>query len=175
MSRRRIPELSLAVLAVREAAGESQEIFARRLGTTATTISRIERGLQAPASFGLLNRLESVARGAGLVQEASLFDEARLKVRFNAYRGPETVAELTSLPAWRLTIAVRLAAAYFPETLPEVEKALNPALAIVDAVLRSTDELDYRRLEGEVFSLAENKTLEELKRSPMTIDDREEH
>ena len=160
-----LAELSVAVAKVREASRISQEGFGRDLGVATMTISRWERGQQVPSDFRVLNRLESMARHLGLAREADLFDRARSGVRFNAYRqGTETPAELASLPVWRLTVAVRVASVYFPERVPEIEKALDSALAIVDAILRSTDQLDYRRLEREVFSLAEKQTLEQLKR-----------
>jgi transcriptional regulator with XRE-family HTH domain len=178
MSRQKIPELSIAVLRVREAAGDSQEIFARRLGTTATSISRIERGQQTPASFDVLNRLEKMARDLELTDEAALFDEARSKVRFNAYKAPGLADEPTfSLPVWRLTIAARIAAAYFPERLPAIEEALRPAVDIVDEVLRSIDdesEIDYSRMEREVFSRAERRTLQYLRREVSTSAMKEE-
>src|SRR5215467_4848183 len=124
-SKRRVPQISLAVKAVREASRISQEAFAQRLGTTATSISRIERGLQTPASFDALNRLEKMARDLGLTKEAGLFDEARSALRFTAYRSPERqdAGLVYPLPQWRLAIAARIAAAYFPEHLPAIENA----------------------------------------------------
>src|SRR5215471_2907074 len=127
-SKRKLPEIALAVKAVREACRISQEAFAQQLGTTATSISRIERGLQTPASFDTLNRLEKAARDLGLTEEAGLFDEARSALRFTAYRSPERHddAALTyPLPQWRLALAARIAAAYFPERLPAIEEALR--------------------------------------------------
>ena len=160
--------MSLAVKAVREACGASQELFGRQLGTTATSISRIERGLQTPASFDVLNRLEKMARDLELTDEAGLFDEARTALRFTAYRSPERqdAGLVYLLPQWRLAIAARIAAAYFPGHLPAIENALLPAIEIVDEVLRSTDdnELDYSRMEREVFSRAERRKLQDLKR-----------
>jgi transcriptional regulator with XRE-family HTH domain len=166
-SKKSLPKLSLAVRAVREASDQSQEIFARRVGTTATSISRIERGLQTPANFYVLNALESLARGVGLTEEAGLFDEARSALRFTAYRSPERqdAPLMYPLPQWRLALAARIAAAYFPERLPAIEHALLPAIELVDEVLRLTDEseIDYSRMEREVFSHAERRTLQALK------------
>jgi transcriptional regulator with XRE-family HTH domain len=146
----------------------SQQDFAVRLQTTNTSISRIERGLQTPASFDMLNRLEAMARDLGLAAEAALFDETRSAVRFNAYRPPERQDAIFAqpLPQWRLTMAARIAAAYFPEHLPAIEKALQPAIEVVDEVLSSTDEneIDYSRMEREVLSRAQQRTLQELKR-----------
>jgi transcriptional regulator with XRE-family HTH domain len=146
----------------------SQQDFAVRLQTTNTSISRIERGLQTPASFDMLNRLEAMARDLGLAAEAALFDETRSTVRFNAYRPPERqdATFALPLPQWRLAMAGRIAAAYFPEHLLAIEKALQPAIEVVDEVLRSTDEdeIDYSRMEREVLSRAQRRTLQELKR-----------
>jgi transcriptional regulator with XRE-family HTH domain len=163
----------LAVKRTRGASKESQEVFAQHLAITVTSVSRFERGVIEPASFDLLNRLEATARNLGLTQEAALFAEARSAVRFRAFQSPVETAESAHLPHWRLAIAARLAAIYFPGRLPEIERALAPAVAVVDAVLRSAGQLDYRRLEREVFSLAESKTLEDLKRTPATTDDQE--
>ncbi len=155
----------MAVKRTREACHESQDVFAQRLGTTSTSVSRIERGLQTPAGFDLLNRLESTARDLGLTKEAGLFDEARSgAIRFRAYQPSVEASEPVPLPQWRLATAVRLAAVYFPERLPEIAQALAGELAVVDAILRSAVQLDYRRLEREIFSLAEQHTLEQLKR-----------
>src|SRR5215471_5454517 len=171
-SKRKLPEIALAVKAVREACRISQEAFAQQLGTTATSISRIERGLQTPASFDTLNRLEKAARDLGLTKEAALFDEARSALRFTAYRSPERQdAGLGyQLPQWRLAIAARIAAAYFPERLPAIEEALRPAIELVDEVLRSTDEdeIDYSRMDREVFSRAERRMMKDLKREVST-------
>src|SRR5215471_7932516 len=106
-SKRRLPEISIAVKTVREACRVSQEAFAQQLRTTATSVSRIERGLQTPASFDVLNRLEGIARDLGLNEEAALFDSARSALRFTAYRPPEPQpAALTQpLPQWRLAMA----------------------------------------------------------------------
>jgi transcriptional regulator with XRE-family HTH domain len=167
-SKRKLPEIALAVKAVREACHISQEALAQQLGTTATSISRIERGLQTPASFAVLNRLEKIARDLELTDKAGLFDEARSALRFTAYRSPERqdVGPVYPLPQWRLAIAARIAAAYFPQDLPAIESALRPAIQIVDEVLKLTDEseIDYTRMERDVFSRAERRTLQDLKR-----------
>ena len=146
----------------------SQEAFAQRLATTATSVSRIERGVQTPGSFDLLNRLENIARDLGLAEEANLFDEARSALRFTAYRSPERqdAVLVQSLPQWRLATAARIAAAYFPERLPAIEEALRPAIEIVDEAIRATDdiEIDYSRMERDVLSRAERRKLQDLKR-----------
>jgi transcriptional regulator with XRE-family HTH domain len=167
-NKRKVSEMALAVKAVREASRISQEAFAQQIGTTATSISRIERGLQTPASFDTLNRLEKVARDLGLAQEAGLFDEARSALRFTAYRPPEHHGDADPtypLPQWRLGLAARLAAAYFPERLPAIEEALRPAVEIVDEVLRSTNEseIDYAQMEREAFSRAKRRMVRDLK------------
>jgi transcriptional regulator with XRE-family HTH domain len=172
-SRAKLSPLCLAVKRTREASKESQEVFAQNLAITVTSVSRFERGVTDPASFDLLNRLEAKARNHGLTQEAALFAEARSAVRFRAYQAPTEAQEPARLPQWRVAIAARVAAVYFPDRLSEIERALGPAVALVDTVLRSADKLDYRSLEREVFSLAEAKTFEEYKRTPATIDDRE--
>jgi transcriptional regulator with XRE-family HTH domain len=157
---------------MRETCRESQETFARRLNTTAMTISRIERGQQVPTDFHLLNAFEQLARDLGLTKEARLFDQARSGVRFRAYQSPVKTAESAPLPQWRLAIAARVAAIYFPESVPEIERALGPALGVVDTVLRNTNQLDFRRLEREIFSCAEKQTLEQLKREGAAEDER---
>jgi transcriptional regulator with XRE-family HTH domain len=148
----------------------SQEAFAQCLQTTNTSISRIERGVQTPASFHMFNRLEKMARDLGMEAERTLFDHARMALRFTAYRPPppepQDVDPGYPLPQWRLAMAARIAAAYFPDRLPAIEEVLRPAIEIVDDVLRSADdaEIDYSRMEREVFSRAERRKLQDLKR-----------
>jgi transcriptional regulator with XRE-family HTH domain len=175
-SKKRLPEIALAFKAVREASRISQEAFAQCLQTTSTSVSRIERGLQTPASFDMFNRLERMARDLGLAAEAARFDEARLALRFTAFRPPDRPGPAQSLPQWRLAMAASIAAAYFPEHLPAIEKALQPPLEIVDQILRCTDEseIDYRRMEREVLSCAERAKLRDLK-SEASVPQKENH
>jgi transcriptional regulator with XRE-family HTH domain len=170
-SKGKLPEISLAVKAVREASRMSQEGFAQSLRTTSTSISRIERGVQTLASFDMLNRLEKMARDLGLEAEAALFDQGRSALRFTAYRPPPPErqdAGLTyPLPQWRLAMAARIATAYFPERLPAIEEALRPAIGIVDDILLGVAddaEINYAEMEREVFSRAERRKLQDLKR-----------
>jgi transcriptional regulator with XRE-family HTH domain len=170
-SKRATPELCLAVKRTREAFKLSQELFAREIATTATTISRIERGLQTPGGFDLLNRLEAAARQRGMAEEAELFHQARSAVRFQAYRQAPLSHERQDitpdypLPKWRLLVALRLGLIYFPDEIPAVEAALHSPLQIVDEILRSTNEnhIDFRHMEREIFARAERKKLQELK------------
>jgi hypothetical protein len=130
------------------------------------TISRWERGQQLPSDFHVLNQLEKMARDLGLEAEAAVFDRARSALRFTAYRPPEREdpALTYPLPQWRLAMAARIAAAYFPARLPAIEEALGPAIEIVDEILRCTNEIDYDCMAREVVSRAERRTLQDFKR-----------
>jgi transcriptional regulator with XRE-family HTH domain len=170
------PELSMATLAVRQALKMSQEQFGHSLGVTTMTISRWERGHQVPSDFQILNALYTTARDQGLTGEAEIFNRARQTMRVSAYQGrrllhPDPLhgvePEQADYPLrqWRLMVAARLAAMYFPERVTEVERVLAPAIAIVDTVLRSCaddQEIDYRRLESEIMKLAQRRSLAEL-------------
>jgi transcriptional regulator with XRE-family HTH domain len=72
---------------------------------------------------------------------------------------------LPSLREWRLSCAVRLSMAYFPDAVAAIEKAASAAMVIVDEVISGADEsrIDYQQFERDAFALADRKMLIELK------------
>jgi transcriptional regulator with XRE-family HTH domain len=181
MSKKSLPELSVATLAVREALRMSQERFAHSLGVTAMSVSRWERGVQVPTDFQILNALYTIAQDQGLSREVEIFDRARQAMRLTAYQAPrfvdpdllaawhrESDSGYPSLRQWRLMVAARLAVLYFPERVMEIERVLAPAIAMVDTVLggcADDAEIDHRRLESEIMRLAQRRMLQELKKA----------
>jgi hypothetical protein len=136
------------------------------------SLSRFELGKQVPADFGVLNSLEFAARDRGLSEESRLFDEARMKVRWNAYRRPnlpEATAPVYSPAEWRLMQSVRIAIRLYPESVRAIEKAAGPALALVDEVLRSAEAAValgpafYIDLEQRLTLLADQRALEAVR------------
>jgi transcriptional regulator with XRE-family HTH domain len=165
-----------AVKRVRETYGETLQVFAQRVGISMNSLSRFELGKQIPADFGVLNSLEYAAHAKGLTEESRVFDEARQRVRFNAFRSspsswrpevPEVVIA-HSPQEWRMMQAGWIAVRVYPEIVQAIEKAAGPALAIVDEVLRSShpttlDAQFYSELERRLITLAERRAFEKLK------------
>ena len=54
------------ILRLRRAMGLTQEDFARRMGVTATTVSRWERGEKVPSMRLILRRIEALEKEAGV-------------------------------------------------------------------------------------------------------------
>jgi transcriptional regulator with XRE-family HTH domain len=78
-----------AIEALRSKLGDSQYVFAKRLGTTVTTISRYENGHIEPSEEVLL-KLAALAESAG---------EAHLRDTFESQRRAGIVARVESLPS----------------------------------------------------------------------------
>jgi DNA-binding transcriptional regulator YiaG len=179
-----ISPLSAAVKHVREAWGDTQERFARRIGVAVMTVSHFETGRTEPRDPRVLRNLATVAMermgkfephteaGRNVIAACELFHDAyedweRLR------RTDEAVAKLEphiqpaflSVREWRLVCATRLALRYYPECIGAIEKAAAPAIALVDQVLSGSDEnrINYQQYERDVFALAERQTLKDLK------------
>ena len=78
-----------AIEALRSKLGDSQSAFARRLGTTVTTISRYENGHIQPSEEALL-KLAAIAESTG---------ETHLRDTFESQRRAGIVARVESLPS----------------------------------------------------------------------------
>jgi transcriptional regulator with XRE-family HTH domain len=186
-----LSQLCIAVKAVREVLGDSQERFARRVGVALMTISRFERGVLEPRDPRVLLNLakvtDEIKKGtlflltAGTekvmkVENASKLFNGAYKEYERLWETDETVAQLESLarlapPAflsvreWRLVCAARLALRYYPEYVGAIEKAAAPAIVLIDEILAGADEnaISYQQFERAVFALAERQMLKDLK------------
>jgi hypothetical protein len=133
-------------------------------------------GKAVPRDLIVLGKLFSAARDRDL-PEAKLFHEARQEndptISWEQYyRAPpqpdaSRVLEVSkSLPHWRYVAAVRLAMTYYPEIQPALEKALAPALRVVDTLLSALPDPqsldDYYGLDRNLIDLAEDFKLQEL-------------
>lgn len=171
-----LPELCVAVKKVREAYGDSQQGFAQRVGLSLMSISRFELG-RVPRDPEVLWKLTVAAREAGLIAEWKAFGNEANRARgskgviVSGYLGGGILPSgLSANPPrlWRLMIAVRLAALFYPENVSTLEKAVEqaagPALALVDAVLQDPQNhaLEYTELEHKINQLAEQQALSKL-------------
>jgi transcriptional regulator with XRE-family HTH domain len=177
----KLPPLSAAVKRTREAFGDTQERFARRIDVAVMTVSRFETGRAEPREPRILMRLINAAREIDLMAEAKEFETAYLEAengraidRFHSDRAfvhPALSAMACGLAAyslqqWRLMAAARTAALYYPDRVAAIERAAGPALTLVDSVLKETDEtkaLDYSALDLALNALAERLALVEIK------------
>jgi hypothetical protein len=141
------------------------------------TVSRFETGRAEPRDPRVLLNLANAAKEIGLGEEHDMFAEAQLEAANPGYfagsYGPFSARQFLAaaagigrdVRAWRLSAAARMAALYYPEQVAAVEKALGPALAIVDEALRTADRtrgLDYERLADRLEALGEQKVLADL-------------
>lgn len=177
----KVDAVCAAVKRVRAAYGETLQVFAQRVGISMNSLSRFELGKQVPADFGVLNSLEYAARAKGLTEESRVFDEARQRVRFNAFRSSEPWPRRSSPSSWRPGILIAgspqewrmmqaawIAVRVYPEIVQAIEKAAGPALAIVDEVLQSAHPTVlnaefYVELEEQLVALVERRAFEKLK------------
>jgi transcriptional regulator with XRE-family HTH domain len=160
------------LLTTKELVADTLRRFAERVGISMDSVSRFERG-RVPKDMAILMKLAFVADKKGLRPEANAFHEAAIEADRaervdDIYRPLIPTSSVRSLglsavspEAWRLMLAVRVAALYYPEsvsTLKEaVGQAIGPALALVDAVLQDPQNrgLDYVALEYQINRLAE--------------------
>jgi transcriptional regulator with XRE-family HTH domain len=191
-SENELPPLCVAVKRIREAYGDSQERFARRIGVALMTVSRFETGRAEPRDPRVLLNLASVAyensRFLSDPERKELQDAEKLfrdayadfeRIKQNDSRvgelerlggreffGAPAVRSHESMREWRLDFAVRLSFLYTPERVAGIEQAAAPMLAMIDEILGAADEnqqIDYSRFERDVLALAEKRTLQNLK------------
>jgi transcriptional regulator with XRE-family HTH domain len=200
-NKQEIPPLCAAVKRVREAYGDTQERFARRVGIAVMTVSHFETGRTEPRDPRVLLNLAKVTaeklRMVGGTEVNELVDwvagetprDMPLKLTLrgdeelfrDAYADyerirqtdrrvgeiePATRPTFRSMREWRLSLAARLAALYYPECVRDIESAARPAIDIINEVLASADEnqIDYERFEREAFALADRQALLSLKK-----------
>ena len=177
-----LPELSVAIKAIRAAYGESQESFAQRVGVSLMTINRYEGGAP-PKDFGILIHLAGVATYKRLDAEAQLLRQAAQEVWSvkrtiddlygplipSPYQIPASGLSAPSPQIWRLLAALRAAGLFRPETLPDLEDALagvaGQELTMIDSVLRDAGDpkgWNYLELEREVSRRAEQQASAKL-------------
>jgi hypothetical protein len=182
-----------AVRHVREAYGDTQEMFSKRIGCAIMTVSHFETARTEPRDGRILLNLLKVTSElikaidsgnppfpfGGTKEETikihlaeSYFRKAydnfkRIKQTDRRVAELESYAQptMSSLREWRLSCMARVAARYFPEQAAAMEKAAPGATSLVDLVLATADEnqIDYARFEREVFALAERRALQTLK------------
>jgi transcriptional regulator with XRE-family HTH domain len=160
--------LSAAVRRVRDAYGDTQEQFARRLGVAVMTVSHFETGHSEPRHPRLLDALSALARHRNLESEGDLFAQASLasaRVTVSSMFG--ALPPSIQIPQeWRLMYALKLTRNFFPEELPAIQKAAAKALAIIDEVLETTKANpfgDMVGLEEEIYSRALDLQWKEMK------------
>lgn len=180
---RELPPLCAAVKRIREAYGDSQDRFARRVGVVTMTISKFETGRSEPREPRVLLNIATVGGQKARysddpAEKRRLDDDARLF--WDAYADYERIKQtdrrvgelesfepaIRSMREWRLSCAARLAVQYFPEAVAAMEKAAGAAIGIIDDVLSKADEnqIDYARFEREAFALAERQMLKDLQK-----------
>jgi transcriptional regulator with XRE-family HTH domain len=175
MKKKREPHpLNVAVKAVREAYGDTQERFAQRVGVAVMTISRFETGRAIPRDPATLMKLWRAARERALPEAELLreaWDEAAIAKGLEDWHKPDPrdarSVLATNLRQWFRLEAVNVAAEFYPELLPAIDEALAPVLELVLPVVNSIQELpglNYSELRHRFRELANQQTLEELKK-----------
>jgi transcriptional regulator with XRE-family HTH domain len=139
----------LAVKRTREVYQESQAIFAQRVGLSAMTISKFERGETVPRDPAVLQALSQAAHDINLNADAERFAAARedalsIAAVNRMYPGPPAVPPTMSVsfqtaPEWRLMMIALFAVRYYPETAKAIEAASGPVRAVVDQVRQDAD------------------------------------
>jgi transcriptional regulator with XRE-family HTH domain len=140
-----LPSLCVAVKAIREMYGDTQEQFAQRVSMGSMTISRFERGVAIPRDPVVLQKLAAVAEEADLPAESEQFRDAYREALVNRmYPGPAAVQPTLSIsfqtvPEWRLMMIALFAARYDGATARAIEAAGGPVCAVVDQVMQDAD------------------------------------
>jgi transcriptional regulator with XRE-family HTH domain len=186
-----LPALCQAVKAVRMAYQESQATFAQRVGLTAMTVSKFERGETVPRDPAVLQALSHAAEEVNLNIEAQQFATACRDVlnvecvnRVNrTYPGPLISAAQPSLtipfqtlPEWRLATIALYAVRYAPTEAAAIEAASGAVRSVVDEALKRADSSRgigadfFRELEARIKALMDERSLKQI---PGTTDDEE--
>jgi hypothetical protein len=167
----------VAVKTTRQAYQESQATFAQRVGLSAMTVSKFERGETVPRDPAVLQSLSDAAVAVGLETEAEQFVTACIEAVNRMYPGPLVAAvqpmslsiAFQTLPEWRLLIITLFAARYDSDVAKAISSAGGPVRAIVDQVLQDADVSKgigpdfFRKLEVRI------KTLMDAQAIPRTI------
>jgi transcriptional regulator with XRE-family HTH domain len=176
----------LAVKTTRQAYRESQATFAQRVGLSAMTVSKFERGETVPRDPAVLQALSRAADEVNLHAEAEQFAAAckeslAIESVNRMYPGPQFTGQprlaigFQTLPEWRLLTIGLFASRYDPKTAQEMEAAGGPVRGIVDEVLKNADTSRgigadfFRELEARVKTLMDERSLKHI-----SIEDREE-
>ena len=156
-----VPPLCQAVKTTRQGYQESQASFAQRVGLSAMTVSKFERGETVPRDPAVLQALSRAAKEANLNAEAEQFAMAcrealNIEAVNRMYPGrsiaavqpvvpPQvqqnigTAVAFQTVPEWRLLMIALSAARYDSKTAEALEAAGGPVRAIVDEVLQDAD------------------------------------
>lgn len=184
-----LPALSKAVKALREAYRESQAVFAQRVGLTAMTVSKFERGETVPRDPAVLQALSRAAEEVNLNVEAQQFatacrDALNVQAVNRMYPSPAIPAAqpsltiaFSTLPEWRLAMIALSAVRYDPMAAAAIEAAAGAVRGVVDEALKHADASRgigadfFRQLEARVKMALDERSLKQIPRTP---DDEEE-
>jgi transcriptional regulator with XRE-family HTH domain len=173
-----LPVLCAAVKRTREAYQESQAVFAQRVGLSAMTVSKFERGETMPRDPAVLQALSQAAHDINLKSDAERFVAAREEALSigavnRMYPGPPAIKPTMSVsfqtaPEWRLMMIALFAVRYYPETVKAIEAASGPVRAVVDQVRQNADISRgigpdfFRELEAHIKTLMEERAVKRV-------------